>query len=95
MTISLLVKYEDCSALDWLVGTHGILIDYRGFSATFLPEVASEQGWDQMETLCNLLRKGGYRGKVDADVVSQVKCTRYQSSKVTKDFAEYVSYMSK
>lgn len=46
VAVSLLVDYEPCSALDWQVGTHGIIIKYKGRSAVFLPEVAEEQGWD-------------------------------------------------
>ena len=42
VTVSLLVKYEECSALDWEIGVHGILIEYKGHSATFLPEVSAE-----------------------------------------------------
>ena len=42
VTVSLLVKYEECDALDWEVGVHGILIEYKGYSATFLPEVSAE-----------------------------------------------------
>jgi AMMECR1 domain-containing protein len=47
--ISLLVNYEDAASyMDWEVGTHGIIIDFQAnnshFSATYLPEVALEQG---------------------------------------------------
>lgn len=47
--ISLLVKYEKgTNCLDWEVGTHGIIIEFRvdgqQYSATYLPEVAAEQG---------------------------------------------------
>lgn len=47
--ISLLVQYEKAKAWDdWVVGTHGILIDFdagsTSFRATYLPEVAHEQG---------------------------------------------------
>eukprot|EP00968_Pinguiococcus_pyrenoidosus_P001198 scaffold53_cov193-Pinguiococcus_pyrenoidosus.AAC.35 len=50
--VSLLVHYEEAAnAYDWEVGKHGILIDFRvgnrNFGATYLPEVAAEQGWDQ------------------------------------------------
>ena len=48
VAVSLLVHYEDCkNALDWTVGRHGIIMEYMGRTATFLPEVASEQQWDQ------------------------------------------------
>ena len=53
------------------MGTHGISIhfthpkeDARGtrratYSATFLPEVASELGWDVLETIKHLIEKAG------------------------------------
>ena len=47
--VSLLTDYEDgAHALDWVTGTHGIIIEFvdpRGVrrSATYLPEVAQEQ----------------------------------------------------
>ena len=50
-SVSLLVCYETAAhAFDWVVGTHGILIKFQDkkgkhYSATYLPEVASEQGW--------------------------------------------------
>lgn len=47
--ISLLVKYEKGdNCFDWEVGKHGIIIEFRAgghrYSATYLPEVAQEQG---------------------------------------------------
>ncbi|CAN0326750.1 unnamed protein product, partial [Discosporangium mesarthrocarpum] len=48
--VSLLVKYEPARNWeDWEVGVHGIVINFNGesgtsYSATFLPEVAPEQG---------------------------------------------------
>ena len=48
------------------VGKHGIRIEFlneKGHkkTATYLPEVAIEQGWDAVQTIDSLLRKGGYR----------------------------------
>jgi AMMECR1 domain-containing protein len=53
----------------WLqVGVHGLIIDFQDpvllckRSATFLPEVAKEQGWSQQECIEALIKKaGGYR----------------------------------
>eukprot|EP00527_Entomoneis_sp_CCMP2396_P008826 CAMPEP_0198143790 /NCGR_PEP_ID=MMETSP1443-20131203/10406_1 /TAXON_ID=186043 /ORGANISM="Entomoneis sp., Strain CCMP2396" /LENGTH=182 /DNA_ID=CAMNT_0043807077 /DNA_START=70 /DNA_END=615 /DNA_ORIENTATION=- len=50
VAVSLLVKYEPCqTAYDWTVGIHGIIIQFTvdgtSYSATYLPEVAQEQGW--------------------------------------------------
>ena len=91
VAVSLLVKYEDCKdALDWTVGKHGIIMEYMGRSATFLPEVASEQQWDQRQTLQELLYKAGITKKLTNDVLSRMKLTRYQSSKAELSYAEYL-----
>ena len=63
--VSLLHSFEKArNPLDWEVGKHGIMIDFevedQSFSATFLPEVASEEGWDQLTTLKYLVAKAGY-----------------------------------
>ena len=41
------------------VGRHGILLDKQGRQAVFLPQVATEQGWDLPTTLTHLCRKAG------------------------------------
>ena len=66
-SVSLLHAFEEARRWDdWEVGVHGISIRFRlgknayeEFSATFLPEVASEQGWDVRETMRHLIRKTG------------------------------------
>lgn len=49
---------------DWTVGDHGLKLtfSYGGqyYSGTFLPSVAPEQGWDQLLTVWNLLRKADF-----------------------------------
>jgi uncharacterized protein (TIGR00296 family) len=60
------------------------------YSATYLPEVAPEQGWDQMATVKSLIRKAGYKGVVDAALLQRIHCTRYQSSKTHMTYADYV-----
>ncbi len=42
-----------------VVGQHGIILSKGGRSATFLPQVAPEQGWDRETTLNHLARKAG------------------------------------
>ena len=79
--------------MDWVVGTHGIDIEFEdnngtNYSATFLPEVAEEEGWDQRTTLKHLVRKAGYRGSLDK-VISKIRLTRYQSIKKTISYDEY------
>lgn len=41
------------------VGRHGILLQKHGRQAVFLPQVATEQGWDLSTTLTHLCRKAG------------------------------------
>ena len=47
------------------MGKHGIEIDFevngKGYGSTFLPEVAAEQGWDQKETMEQLVYKAGWK----------------------------------
>lgn len=44
---------------DFIIGEHGIILQCRGRSAVFLPQVAPEQGWDREETLTHLCYKAG------------------------------------
>jgi len=44
------------------VGTHGVLLSKQGRSAVFLPQVATEQGWDLATMLTQLSRKAGLSG---------------------------------
>ena len=54
--------------LGWEVGKHGIEIEFKDGSSskvyrgTFLPNVAPEQGWDQITTLEHLVHKAGWKG---------------------------------
>ncbi len=43
----------------FIPGKHGIIIRKLHANAVFLPQVATEQGWDREETLCNLCNKAG------------------------------------
>ena len=65
------------------------LLGRRSYSATFLPEVAAEEGWDQMTTLKYLVEKAGYNGKLE-DVLEKISCERYQSSKILLTYKEYL-----
>ncbi|MBP7275358.1 MAG: AmmeMemoRadiSam system protein B [Kiritimatiellae bacterium] len=50
---------EIASAADFIPGTHGILLTHGRRSAVFLPQVATEQGWDRDTTLSHLSLKAG------------------------------------
>jgi hypothetical protein len=95
--VSLLVKYEVCQdCLDWVVGVHGIIIKFGSnnntgeqYSATYLPEVAKDQSWNQKEAVVSLIHKAGYHGHVTNELLSSIHCTRYQSSKFTVSYQDY------
>ena len=93
--VSLLVDYEEAAHVtDWVVGTHGITISFRAdgraFSATYLPEVAVEQGWGQHDAVESLVRKAGYRGSLPQAARAAMRVTRYKSSKATLSYDEWV-----
>ncbi|KAG5470033.1 hypothetical protein LSCM4_02724 [Leishmania orientalis] len=89
---SLLHTFEPCSAWnDWEIGKHGLIAEYDGYSATYLPSVAEEQGWDHRETLLSLMEKAGFEEPVTERVLSEVHLTRYQVSKAFKDYKDIVA----
>ncbi|XP_043830802.1 AMME syndrome candidate gene 1 protein [Dromiciops gliroides] len=97
-SVSLLTNFEDvCDYLDWEVGVHGIRIEFineKGSkrTATYLPEVAKEQGWDHIQTIDSLLRKGGYKATITNEFRKSIKLTRYRSEKMTMSYSEYVAH---
>ena len=94
--VSILTDFEPCSSYsDWAIGIHGIRIEFvneRGSkrSATYLPEVASEQGWNHIQTLDSLLRKGGYKASITSDMRKSVHVVRYRSEKLTLHHDDFV-----
>ena len=96
LSVSLLVEYETGDhCLDWEVGKHGIIIELientKSYTATYLPEVALEQRWTQEEAVKSLLRKAGYKNQITSQVFHNIKLTRYQSSKHSITYPEYLS----
>ncbi|GAD96840.1 AMMECR1 family protein [Paecilomyces variotii No. 5] len=66
-SLTLLGSFEPCAdAMDWTLGVHGLRISFihrgRRYGATYLPDVAVEQGWTKEETVESLMRKAGYDG---------------------------------
>ncbi|KAJ1817156.1 hypothetical protein GGH91_002309 [Coemansia sp. RSA 2671] len=95
-SVSLLTDFEEVADyVDWEVGKHGVWIEFRNErgrkeTATFLPEVAKEQGWTKVETINNLLRKGGYELTITEEMRRSVALTRYQSKKAHLSYDEYM-----
>jgi uncharacterized protein (TIGR00296 family) len=99
VTVSLLRRFERAAhPEDWDVGTHGVIVAFsdpalpRGLgrrSATFLPEVAGEQGWTQRQAVEAAVRKAGYTGPVTAALLAGVEVTRYQSTRWELTYAQW------
>lgn len=88
--VTILGNFEECKdAYDWEIGTHGIQGTFisksgRRTSATFLPDVAVEQEWDQDTTLEYLADKAG------ASADAELKLTRYTGEKSSIRYNEYI-----
>ncbi|KAF3989010.1 hypothetical protein FT663_00612 [Candidozyma haemuli var. vulneris] len=102
-SVTLLDKFEKIdNPLDWTVGEHGLKVYFeisgRGYSGTFLPSVAEDQGWDAEDTLWNLARKAHYSGLKRSDTVGfyergiaegWLQLTRYRGLKAEASYEEY------
>ena len=99
VSLSLLVNFskeplED--PLAWQVGKHGVSLEITGadgelYESTFLPEVAKEENWDQMETLQELLEKAEFEEADLEDVLHRIRVTTYESIVVSMSYAEYMA----
>ena len=61
-------------------------------SATYLPEVALEQGWTKEVTMEELARKGGWSGEVGELERREMKVVRYESQKGHMTYEEYLRW---
>jgi len=92
--VSLLTNFTPgADYLDWEVGRHGIWIEFPlgrdTTTATYLPEVAAEQGWTKEEAIQSLLRKGGHRGPITPELLQAIKLTRYESQKASLNYDDW------
>jgi len=62
------------------------------FSATYLPDVVPEQGWDKIEAVDSAIHKAGWSGVITEDIRRSVKLRRYQSRKYSVGWDEYVEW---
>lgn len=58
-------------------------------SATYLPQVATEQGWNLEEAIHSLIRKAGFGGKITESLKRELVLTRYESSMAGMGWREY------
>ncbi|KAK4096755.1 hypothetical protein N658DRAFT_333670 [Parathielavia hyrcaniae] len=92
--VTLLTDFEDAAgAHDWELGTHGLRISFhyhgRRYGATYLPDVAVEQGWTKEETLVSLMRKAGWVGRKDRWAEVELDVVRYQGKKEKVVYGEF------
>ncbi|ROW15739.1 hypothetical protein VPNG_02117 [Cytospora leucostoma] len=99
--VTLLTGFEDAAhMLDWEVGTHGVRISFRAggrrYGATYLPDVAREQGWTREQALVSLMRKAGWEGRRDrwreVAEAGGLKVVRYRGDKESVVYGEYKAW---
>ena len=49
-------------------------------------------GWDKIQTIDSLLRKGGFKGAVTPEVRRSIRLVRYQSEKMTVGYSDYLHH---
>lgn len=64
----------------------------HSFSATYLPHVAEEQGWDKIETIDSAIHKAGWNGRISEDLRRAVKVRRYQSRQCGVTWEDFVRW---
>ncbi|KAJ7367962.1 alport syndrome [Mycena albidolilacea] len=62
------------------------------FSATYLPDVIPEQGWDKLEAVDSAIQKAGWSGAITEDLRRSVKLRRYQSKMCVVGWDEYIEW---
>ncbi len=64
----------------------------RTLSATYLPEVAPDQGWEHIDAIDSAIRKAGWNGRISEDLRRSVRVRRYQSRKCVVGWDEFVAW---
>jgi len=64
----------------------------QSFSATYLPDVIPEQGWDKIEAVDSAINKAGWNGLITEDLRRSVKLRRYQSKICSVGWDEYIRW---
>lgn len=64
----------------------------RALSATYLPEVAPDQGWEQIDAIDSAIRKAGWNGRISEDLRRSLRVRRYQSRKCVVGWDEFVAW---
>jgi len=64
----------------------------RPLTATYLPEVAVEQGWSKVEAIDSAIRKAGWDGRISEDLRRSISLRRYQSRHCVVSWDEYYAW---
>jgi len=64
----------------------------RLLTATYLPDVATDQGWTKVEAVDSAIHKAGWDGRINEDLRRSITLRRYQSRKCVVSWDEYHSY---
>lgn len=98
-SLTLLANFEPCrDAMDWTLGAHGLRISFnhrnRRHGATYLPDVAVEQGWTREETVESLMKKAGWDGGYGHGVARRLlrgagRSEQQQSTKPWDEVADF------
>ena len=82
-----------------MLGTHGIRISFqhqnKRYGATYLPDVATEQGWTKEETIVSLMRKAGWNGRSrewNGRDVKEMRVVSYEGAKASLGYWEWVEW---
>ncbi len=94
VAVTLLTDFEPVDAWDdWTLGRHGLRITFRvggrRYGATYLPDVAPEQGWSKEQTVVSLMRKAGWTGRRDRWRDVPLTVVRYQGAKKSLAWPAY------
>lgn len=98
VAVTLLTDFEVASGgvEDWELGKHGIRISFvvngLQYGATYLPDVAVEQGWTKEQTLVNLMRKAGWSGRRDQWRKVNLRVVRYQGRKKRLTYRQFMNW---
>ncbi|KAL6782525.1 hypothetical protein ACKKBG_A07130 [Auxenochlorella protothecoides x Auxenochlorella symbiontica] len=99
-TVSLLHSFETGGSWeDWVPGVHGIIIEFAcpltggTRSATFLPEIAQQEGWTRVQTIDQLISKAGARGGQASlrSIRAGLSLVRYQSTAASLTHAQFLA----
>ena len=64
----------------------------HALSATYLPDVMVEQGWDKIEAIDSAIRKADWNGSITEDIRRSIRLRRYQSRKCVVGWNEFVQW---